>query len=124
MPKTKKIIDKSKNQINVIYPYRTEGGSWVYDDLDIPVVAEAFVCGSSELIDMVVGEECNNFTAYISEQPIPEATCILDNIDEEKNDGMQGWYRMRGTTHENWFCSHLNDYVSPYASTIYVKIVK
>lgn len=119
-----KLKDKTKNQVNVIHPYRTKFGTWVYDDEDIPVYAEAFVMGSSELIDIVVGKDCNNFTAYISEKPLPNPTCILDNIDEEVNDGMQGWYKMRGTDHVNWFCSHLNDYVSPYAPTIYVSIKK
>lgn len=117
--------DKTKNAVNVIYPYRTDGGTWVYDDPDVPVYAEAFVMGSSELIDMVVGTDCNKFTAYISKDPLPNHTVILDNIDEEKNDGFEGWYRMRGTTHENWLCEHLNDYFSPkYPKTIYVTIKK
>ncbi len=125
-----KTIDKTKNQINVIYPYRTQGGTWVYDDPDIPVYAEAFVMGSSELIDMLVGEDCNKFIAYISSSPLPKSTVILDNIDDKVENDMgdisiEGWYQMRGTQHKNWLCNHLNDYFyPPYPKTIYVSIIK
>lgn len=127
-------MDKKKNQINVIHPYRTTYGTWVYDDPDIPVYAEAFVAGSSELIDMVVGKEYNTFTAYLSAKPMPDVTVILDNIDKEKEESykgsqfegfeMKGFYRMRGTGHENWFCGHLLDYFEGYPETIYVQIKK
>lgn len=145
-----KKIDKSKNQVNVIYPYRTKGGTWVYDDEDLDVYAEAFVCGSSELIDMLVGKDCNNFTAYISSKKIPNHTVKLVNVDdliitedvedeeiaqlltEEFEAGVEagelyepkGWYEMEGTGHRNWFCGHLLDYFQGYPKEIYVQIVK
>jgi hypothetical protein len=122
------LLDKTKNQINVIYPYRTKGGTWVYDDPDVPVFAEAFVMGSSELIDMLVGKECNNFVAFISSKPLPEPTVILDNIDTEETQalsaGLLGWYQMRGTDHKNWLCGHVKDYFPDYPKQIYVKIEK
>ncbi|WP_207496947.1 DUF6717 family protein [Aridibaculum aurantiacum] len=114
--------DKTKNQVNVIHPYRTSHGTWVYDDPDVPVYAEAFVMGSSELIDMVVGKEVNHFTAYISEQPLPNASVILDNVDEQVGDGIKGWYEWRGKGHRNWFCGHLTDYFTGYPKTIYISI--
>lgn len=133
----KPLVDKTKNQVNVIYPYRTKGGSWVYDDLDIPVKAEAFVCGSSELIDKLVGKDVNNFTAYISTKPLPKYTVKLTNVDDvvRKEDEAiakaagkkvlyepQGWYEMEETGHRNWFCGHLLDYFVGYPKEIYVKI--
>jgi len=121
--------DKSKNLVNVIYPYRTQGNTWVYDDTDVPVYGEAFVMGSSELIDILVGEDCDNFTAYISAEPLPNPTVILDNIDEKMESNaddfnMQGWYQMRGTNHKNWFCNHIMDYFNVLPKTIYVVIKK
>ena len=114
--------DKSKNQVNVIHPYRTKYGTWVYDDPDVPVSAEAFVMGSSELIDKVVGTDCNSFTAYISAQPLPNPTVILDNIDDQMEGDLQGWYEWRGNGHRNWLCGHVTDYFVGYPKTIYVSI--
>lgn len=122
--------DKSKNLVNVLYPYRTKGGTWVYDDEDVPVIGEAFVCGSSELIDMLVGKDCNAFIAYVSASPLPNSVVHLTNVDEEENEGvkkkdwMKGWYEMEGTGHRNWFCGHLLDYFDGYPSDIYVSIKK
>lgn len=141
--KVKEKLDKSKNQINTIYPYRTEHGDWAYDDEDVPVYKEAFVCGSSELIDQLVGKDCVGFTAHISAKRIPGYTVKLNNIDEKvkKDDAIemfgdevevedptaympQGWYEMEGTGHRNWFCGHLLDYFEGYPKEIYVKIEK
>lgn len=111
---------KHKNQVNVIYPYRTHGGTWVYDDPDVPVFAEAFVMGSSELIDHFVGEKAMKFTAYISSKPLPRQTLHLVNID--KGGEIQGWYRLVGTDMENWLCGHVLDYFEGYPQNIYVSI--
>jgi hypothetical protein len=120
----KVIMDKSKNQINTIFPYRTKGGTWAYDDEDLDVFAEAFVCGSSELIDQLVGKETDSFTANISAKYMPGYTVKLINIDETEKDQIQGWYQMEGTTHKNWFCGHLLDYFEGYPKEIYVTIIK
>ena len=142
--KAKKVlVDKSTNQINLIHPYRTKYGLWVYDDEELGVYNEAFVCGSSELIDHLVGEECNSFSAYISSKKIPKYTVKLVNIDEQikKEDALksfkgevkinnpnqyepQGWYMMEGTEHRNWLCSRLTDYFTGYPKEIFVKIEK
>jgi hypothetical protein len=114
--------DKTRNQVNVIHPYRTSHGTWVYDDPDVPVYAEPFVMGSSELIDKVMGRACNSFTAYISAMPLPNASVVLDNVDDQVEGGFQGWYEWRGNGHRNWFCGHLTDYFEGYPKTIYVSI--
>lgn len=115
--------NKTKNQINVIEPYRTLGGTWVYDDPDVPVYAEAFVMGSSELIDSLVGTKVNNLTVCFSSKPLPEVTIKLTNIDKEKESEIKGWYRNEVTGSENWFCGHLLDYFPDYPEEIYVKIL-
>ena len=96
----------------------------MYDDLDVPVVAEAFVAGSSELIDLLVGPDCNKFTAYISKDPMPNLSVVLDNIDHLVDEPIKGYYEMRSTGHRNWFCGHLLDYFEGYPDTIYVSIKK
>lgn len=118
--------DKRNNTVNVLYPYRTKGNTWVYDDLDIPVVGEAFVMGSSELIDMLVGKEANSFTMYISAKPLPSPFIAIDNIDESMDEelvGIKGWYQERETGHKHWLCSQVSQYfIDPYPKTIFVKI--
>lgn len=109
---------KSKNVINVLYPYRTENGTWVYDDSDIGVFKEAFVMGSSEVIDHLVGLDCNNFKLLISSNPIPNYTAKLNKLDRE----YEGWYQLEGTNMEHWLCGCVLDYFENYPDNIYVKI--
>lgn len=121
---------KSHNLVNIIYPYRTSGGHWAYDDEF--VVGEPFVMGTSELIDALVGKECNTFSATISAKPLPiggegYTSLVLDNIDGEMGEeyaGMQGWYQMRGSEHKNWLCGHLLDWFVGYPDSIFINIKK
>lgn len=114
----KRKVDKTGNAVNVIYPYRTSHGTWVYDDEDLGVYSEAFVCGSSEVIDHLVGEETNTFTAAISAAPIPGYQAKLVRLDNKE--GMTGWYRLDGTDMEHWLCSCVLDYFPDYPAEIYV----
>lgn len=115
------LVDKSKNLVNILHPYRTPYGSWVYDDPEIPVMGEAFVCGSSEVIDQLVGKETNSFTAAISAKPIPGYHARLNRLyDEEKKDGIEGWYQLDGTDMKHWLCNCVKDYFPDYPKYIYV----
>lgn len=119
---------KNNNLINVIYPYRTEQGHWAYDDEF--VTGEPFVMGSSEMIDFLVGADCDKFQAIISAKPLPISdknviNIMLDNIDEFMENEMsmiQGWYQLRGTDIEHWLCGHLLDWFVDYPKTIFVNI--
>ena len=121
---------KNTKRVNVISPYRAKGGYWAYDDEF--VFGEPFVMGSSELIDMFIGKDTNEFTAYISQYPLPRGnseyiSLILDNIDElmeEEYSGIQGWYQLRNSDHKNWLCGHLLDWFIGYPKTIFVNIKK
>ena len=123
MSKNKKII-KTNNVINILYPFRTSHGIWVYNDEDLGVYSEAFVCGSSEVIDAVVGKNVNNCIVVISSQPFPSPTLVLHKIEkiEEGLDNMLGWYRAEPLGMEHWLCSKILDYFPNYPETIYVKI--
>lgn len=126
--KTSPQKDKRNNQINILYPYRMQGGIWVYDDPDIPVYREAFVLGSSELIDHLVGKDAKTCVVYFSSKLIPQFTIKLRNIDKELIDtqsfGEKGWYINEDTQVPNWFCGHLLDYFNGYPEEIYIKIEK
>lgn len=114
-------MNKTRNSINILYPYRIAEDQWVYDDEDLGVYKEAFVMGSSEVINHLVGMKCNKFKALISSSPIPEHTAKLNRI---KKDGIEGWYQLEGTDMEHWLCGCVLDYFPKYPKEIYVKIEK
>lgn len=113
------VKDKTKNQINVIYPYRTKAG-WSFDDAEVELHGEPFIAGLPEIIDSVAGE-VDNFTAYISKDPIPDYTILLNRMDD-KNE--IGWYEMEGTELVGWLCPATLKYFENYPKQIYVKIEK
>lgn len=118
-------IDKTQNSINILHPYRTQYRTWVYDDPDVPVYGEAFVMGSSEVIDILVGQECNSFKMLISCKPIPKHTAKIIRIKEQEEiDGIKGWYQLEGTSMKHWLCGQVLAYFPDYPEEIYIKIEK
>lgn len=118
--KKNKVVNKTNNAVNVIFPYRTKHGTWVYDDESLNTYEEAFVCGSSEVIDAIVGTKVNKCKVTISSSPLPNSTITLHKIDKE--DGIEGWYRAEPLGMEHWLCSKVLDYFPNYPKNIYVKI--
>lgn len=117
------LIDKSNNTVNIIHPYRTKFGTWVYDDPELNVYMEAFVMGSSEVIDHLVGKDTNYFDAAISSHPLPNPTAVLTRMDNKNREsGMNGWYHLEGTNMDHWLCGCVLDYFSDYPEKIYVVI--
>lgn len=114
---------KANNLVNILHPYRTKHGTWVYDDEDLGVYGEAFVCGSSEVIDALVGMDTKEFTLIISREPIPGYDAkIARLIEEEKKDGIVGWYQLEGTEMKHWLCSCTTDYFEGYPLEIFIKV--
>lgn len=109
-------MNKSTNQINVIYPYRTTYG-WSFDDSDVGLQGEPFVAGIPQVIDSLVGD-ADKFTALISKDPLPDYTCRLIKIPED----MEGWYQLEGTDMKGWLCPATLKYFENYPDNIYVKI--
>ena len=115
-----KIQNKKRNSINTLSPYRIDDNLWVYDDEDLGVYKEAFVMGSSEVINMLVGMECRKFTMHISASPIPKYEAMLTKIE---GDGTPGWYKLEGTDMEHWLCEQCCQYFKEgYPPNIFVKI--
>ena len=111
------LVDKTGNQINVIYPYRTQGGGWAFDDHEVGLHREPFVLGIPEIIDSIVGER-DSIVAYISKDPIPKHTGHLIRVKGEE----PGWYTLQGTKMVGWLCPATLKYFKEYPENIYFKI--
>lgn len=109
---------KANNSINTLHPYRVDKDLWVYDDEDLGVYSEAFVLGSSEVINHLVGMDCNKFTMHISSKTIPEYDAHLIKIHGRE----EGWYQLEGSNMEHWLCGQVLAYFSEYPEEIFVKI--
>lgn len=123
--KTVEVIDKTGNQINVIYPYRTRGGGWSFDDKEVGLQGEPFVAGIPAIINSIVGRR-RKFTAYISKDPMPDYTGHLVKLDliekELKNLVGEGYYYLNGTQMIGWLCPATLKYFAGYPENIYFKI--
>lgn len=122
---TPKLMDKrakAKNTVNILHPYRTSFGTWVYDDPDIGVYSEAFVCGSSEVIDHLVGEDNNFFDLVISAHPLPGYQAKIVKIQKEEEPTIEGWYHLEGTEMDHWLCGEVLSYFEGYPDEIYIRV--
>lgn len=122
------LVDKTGNQINTIYPYRTQYGGWAFDDAEVGLFREPFVLGIPAIIDSIVGDR-DNFTAYISHSKIPKATGHLVKVKEpeglpktEGEDTSDGWYQLKGTDMIGWLCPATLKYFKDYPENIYFRI--
>lgn len=114
--KTITLKDKTGNQINLIYPYKTQYGGWSFDDAEVGLQGEPFVAGIPEIIDALVGN-ATKFEAAISKDPIKDYTCRLIRDEEGKGD-----YTMEETGAKGWLCPATLKYFPEYPANIYVKI--
>ena len=122
---TAELVNKTGNQINTIYPYRTKTG-WAFDDKDVDLHEEPFIAGIPEIIDSIVGDR-DEFTAHISHSIIPKYTGHLIKLTEEEMEAEEcmpktGWYKLEGTEQIGWLCPATLKYFKDYPDSIYFKI--
>jgi hypothetical protein len=119
MAKKVKLVDKTGNQVNVIFPRRTHYGVWVFTDPEVDLLDEPFVGEINTMIDMLVGgdKEC---VAYISHSPLPNQSVHL----VKRKDLGVGWYEMEGTGIAGWLCPATLKYFKDYPDDLYARIEK
>jgi len=108
------------NVINVIQPYFK--GTWVFDDPDVGLQAEAFVAGADTFIDLVtaqIPDARKGFTMVFSGQPFPGAQFRLDWQGAEGNGNV---YYSADLDHAGWLCPALLRYFDTPPRNIYVQI--
>lgn len=123
--KQQKLLDKTGNQINVIYPYRTFGGGWAFDDKEVGLQGEQFVAGIPEIINSIVGKR-RKIKVFLSKDTFPETTGVLvkltDNQKAIKGLSGEGYYQLEGTDMIGWLCPATLKYFKDYPKKIHFKI--
>ena len=101
----------NNNAMFTLQPYRHHG-CWVFDDPTRGLLAEAFVCGMSDIIDDVLFESGvdpadvqDGFRMTFSTTAFPDHTHSL--TWERKGDGGGNWYRCDQTKQSGWLCPAL-----------------
>lgn len=110
-----KLVDKTKNQVNVLYPYRSSFGVWAFDDAEVGLQGEPFVGAINTMIDMFTGGDTKAIF-YISHSPIGEQTLSLTKEDDN------GHYSLDGTDIVGWLCPATFKYFEGYPEKIYARI--
>jgi hypothetical protein len=116
------------NAINTIFPYKING-TWFFDDESTGLKREAFVCGTSELIDVLVkGFNVPNaesgFKLTFSANPFPEHNDKVVWLKEDEY-GMGNWFVYENLyvgKMEFWLCPAMYHYLNPAPKEIYVKV--
>jgi hypothetical protein len=94
-----------------IYPLYKEGSVWYYDDPNVNVYKEPFVCGASELIDKVaaadgIADPKGIYACADNPDAMPNGHHAY--FVSEENGGAN--YYSREFNHHFWLCGHLYDY--------------
>ncbi len=108
------------NAIAVIFPYLYED-TWVFDDREVDLVKEPFVCGVPEMINDLVRHIPNakqGFRLVFSGKPFPGFQRKLTRTREQYGGH---WYKIDGLDFEGWLCPALFRYFKDAPLEIYVK---
>jgi hypothetical protein len=108
------------NQICVIQPYRKAGG-WAFDDFDVGLVAEPFVCGTNEMIDFLVRDIPKadaGFRLLFSANPFSGYQQVARRLRPEAD---SWWYATDEPPMEGWLCKALFKYFKTAPRQLFVK---
>jgi len=112
-----------------IYPYLLDS-TWVFDDPQTCLKAEAFVCGATEMISKLVEMKgllnaAKGFEMHFSDQPFEDFDAELHWLrSDDEQFGLGGnWYSgtLAGEELECWLCPALFCYFESAPERIYVR---
>lgn len=108
------------NAITVLHPYKHEG-MWVFDDPEVGLRQEPFVCGIdtmiSKLVENIPGAE-GGFNLLFSPTPFPGHTVKLEWCRAESGGN---WYYSEKFQMEGWLCPALFRYFDKAPAELYAK---
>lgn len=110
------------NAMHVLHPYKLHGSTWVFDDERHGLVKEPFVCGVSEMIDVLLGDKLaqaeKGFRLTFSANPFPGHAKRFRWLRAETGGN---WYRDDEAGMEGWLCPALFHYFEKAPAELYVR---
>jgi len=111
------------NSIIALKPY-LKHGTWVFDDPNVGLVAEPFVCGIPEMINSVVEKKKikntdKGIALLVSPTLLPSYDLHLEWINDE---GGGNWYECKQLAIVGWLCPALYKYFNPAPEHLYAII--
>jgi hypothetical protein len=102
-----------------IAAYRKNGG-WSFDDASVGLLAEPFVAGIPEMIDILAAQvkTWDQILLTFSLSDFPGALIRLNRTREEFGGN---WYRWADREMDGWLCPALSHYFPAAPDTIYIK---
>lgn len=117
--KSKRKRLNSKNTLMVLQPYLDQLGWWVFDDERTGLVAEPFVLGMSDMMDILtedIPDAALGFNLVFSKTAFPGARQL--KLMAPENGG--NWYRDVETRMGGWLCPALFLYFDEAPDEIFV----
>lgn len=108
------------NAISVLYPYKHEG-LWVFDDPDVGLRREPFVCGIDTMIDRLVAtvpDAAKGFRLLFSTTPFP---CSTVKLEWRRAEFGGNWYYCPEFEIEGWLCPALFKYFPKAPAELHAK---
>jgi hypothetical protein len=109
------------NSIFVIKPYKWSG-LWVFDDPNVGLVREPFVCGADTMIDVAsrhIPNADKGFLVVFSASYFPDAQITWERVREE---GGGNVYRWAERHMEGWLCPALQRYFAEAPEKLYIQV--
>lgn len=110
------------NAIMQIEAYRLHGG-WSFDDAAVGLIAEPFVSGIPEMIDILAEqvEAEEKILLTFAPNPFPGSMLRLDRTGKEFGGN---WYRWEARKMDGWLCPALLKYFETAPETIHISAAR
>lgn len=120
------------NSIFTIYPYKTVGGGWAFDDEKVGLLHEPFVAGADDLLS-ILSNGADKMAVTFSDKWFPDHQLVLEQLSQDELlklgviDSLEEhvpsgtFYKEPTRQHVLWLCPALNKYYPDSPNTIYFK---
>jgi hypothetical protein len=105
----------------VLHPYKLHRSTWLFDDERYGLVQEPFVCGTSEMIEVLAQGIPNaekGFRLTFSAAPFPGYAKEFRWLRSESGGN---WYQDDASSMEGWLCPVLFHYFEKAPARIYAR---
>ena len=113
----------SANSIFVIEPYKSQYGSWVFDDERVGLIKEPFVAGADKMIDVITKDIKDADKGFILRFSTVNFPCSNIELHWVRSEAGGNWYKSDVLKMEGWLCPALFRYFKKVPKVIYGQAV-